>query len=104
MKVFYLGAAILGTVIPCGWVAPWLSEHGLDAPRFVSELFSTRVGAFFGLDVLVSAVVLVAYCLVGRPAQSNERTVVTYCRDRRNWRVMRPAAISLLARTSLGDT
>jgi hypothetical protein len=61
MKVFYLGAAILGAVIPCSWMAPWLREHGLDASRFLSELFSTRVGAFFGLDVLVSAVVLVGF-------------------------------------------
>ena len=61
MKSFYLGAAVLGAVIPYIWVTPWLREHGLDAPRFLSELFSTRVGAFFGLDVLVSAVVLIGF-------------------------------------------
>ena len=61
MKTFYLAAAIVGALLPYGWVAPWFKEHGLDAPRFLDELFSTRVGAFFGLDVLVSAAVLIAF-------------------------------------------
>jgi hypothetical protein len=32
--------------------------HGLKLQLLVSELFSTRIGAFFGLDVIVSAMVL----------------------------------------------
>jgi hypothetical protein len=61
VKLVYLCFAVLGALIPYGWVAPWFSEHGLDAPRFLSELFSSRVGAFFGLDVLLSAVVLITF-------------------------------------------
>ena len=30
-------------------------------PLFISELFSTRIGAFFGLDVVVSALVLFVF-------------------------------------------
>jgi hypothetical protein len=32
--------------------------HGLDLRLFFSELFSTRIGGFFGMDVIVSAAVL----------------------------------------------
>ena len=63
MKTFYLAAAIVGALVLYSWVAPWFNEHGLDAPRFLTELFSTRVGAFFGLDVLVSAVVSIAFII-----------------------------------------
>jgi hypothetical protein len=61
MKVFYLLCAIAGAVIPYSQFAPWVAEHGLNVKLLVAELFSTRIGAFFGLDVLVSAVALLAF-------------------------------------------
>ncbi len=61
MKLLYLLLAIVGAVVPLSEFVPWLSEHGLDAKEFVLELFSTRIGAFFGLDVIVSAVVLLVF-------------------------------------------
>jgi hypothetical protein len=33
----------------------------MDLSLFVTELFSTRIGAFFGLDVIVSALVLFVF-------------------------------------------
>ena len=61
MKTFYLLLAIAGAVIPFSQFVPWLAEHGLDARGFALELFSTRIGAFFGLDVLISALALLAF-------------------------------------------
>ena len=61
MKSFYLLCAIAGAVIPFTQFVPWFAEHGLDLNLLLTELFSTRIGAFFGLDVLVSAVVLLAF-------------------------------------------
>ena len=61
MTAFYLALSIIGIVVPYGFFVPWLMEHGLDIPLFVAELFSTRVGAFFGADVIVSAIVLFAF-------------------------------------------
>lgn len=61
MKALYLGLGLLGLVLP-GWqIVPWIATHGLDLPLLVAELFSTRIGAFFGLDVIVSAVVVLAF-------------------------------------------
>lgn len=61
MKTFYLLCAIAGAVIPYSQFAPWVAEHGLDVKLLALELFSTRIGAFFGLDVLVSAAALLAF-------------------------------------------
>ena len=61
MKTFYLVCAIAGAIIPYASFVPWLADHGLNVQLFAAELFSTRIGAFFGLDVLVAAVVLVAF-------------------------------------------
>ena len=61
MKVFYLLCAVAGAVIPYSQFVPWVAEHGLDVKLLAVELFSTRIGAFFGLDVLVSALALLAF-------------------------------------------
>ena len=61
MKSFYLFCAIAGAVIPFSQFVPWVAEHGLDLRLLTIELFSTRIGAFFGLDVLVAAVVLLGF-------------------------------------------
>lgn len=58
MRAFYLVCAIAGAILPYSQFVPWVQLHGLDLPLFASELFATRIGAFFGLDVLISAVVL----------------------------------------------
>jgi hypothetical protein len=58
MKALYLGLSVLGTILPYSQFIPFLREHGLDARLFLEQLFATRIGGFFGLDVIVSSVVL----------------------------------------------
>jgi Terpene cyclase DEP1 len=64
LRHLYLGLCVLGAALPCTQIAPWLATHGLNIPLLVSELFSTRIGAFFGLDVIVSAIVLFVFIAV----------------------------------------
>lgn len=61
LRHVYLGLCIIGTVLPYSQLIPWIGSHGLDFPLFFQELFATRIGAFFGLDVIVSALVLVVF-------------------------------------------
>jgi hypothetical protein len=61
MRWWYLSLAVLGAVLPYSQFVPWLIDHGLNLRLLISELFSTRIGGFFGLDVLVSAVVLIGF-------------------------------------------
>lgn len=58
LRYIYLCLCLLGAALPLSQLVPWLATHGLNVPLLVSELFSTRIGAFFGMDVIVSALVL----------------------------------------------
>ena len=60
----FLVLAAVGTVLPYSQFLPWFADHGLNLPAFFAELFSTRVGGFFGWDVIVSAVVLMVFVVV----------------------------------------
>jgi hypothetical protein len=61
MRWVYLFLAVLGTVLPYSQFVPWLAEHGLHIRLLFTELFLGRVSAFFGLDAIVSAVVLLVF-------------------------------------------
>jgi len=61
MAPLYLALAVIGSVAPYAKFVPWLIQHGLNLRLLVSELFSTRIGGFFGLDVLISAVTLIVF-------------------------------------------
>ena len=88
-KLLYLGLCVVGTALPYSQLVPFLREHGLDMRLFVEQLFATRIGGFFGMDVLVSSVVLWVFVGVeGRRA-----------RMRRLWP---PIAANLLVGVSLG--
>ena len=56
---FYLACSVLGLLLPYSVFLPWLLEHGLDFALFVRELFVNRISAFFAVDVIVSAIVLI---------------------------------------------
>jgi hypothetical protein len=60
-KSLYLMLCVAGTLLPYSQFVPFLQEHGLDLRLFFEQLFSNRIGGFFGLDVIVSAVVLWAF-------------------------------------------
>ena len=64
IKKTYLVLCAFGVLLPLSQFVPWVVEHGLDLPLFIQELFSTRIGGFFGLDVIVSAVVLLVFIFV----------------------------------------
>src|ERR1700740_1446408 len=60
-KTIYLALCFLGALLPYWQFVPWVLQHGINLPLFVRELFANRIGAFFGMDVLVSAVALIAF-------------------------------------------
>jgi hypothetical protein len=58
MRFLYLVCAVLGTILPLSQFLPFLATHGLDLRVFFAQLFATPVSGFFGMDVIVSSVVL----------------------------------------------
>lgn len=65
-KTVYLMLAITGAVIPFIEFVPWLLEHGVNLRLMIVELFANRIGAFFGLDVIVAAIVVIVFALIER--------------------------------------
>lgn len=58
-RYFYLIFCVLGILLPYSQFVPWLLEHGLNFALFFRELFASRISAFFAMDVIVSAIVLI---------------------------------------------
>jgi hypothetical protein len=63
-KHLYFCLAMVGSVLPYSQFLPFLREHGLDLRLIAEQLFANRISAFFGLDVIVSAVVLLIFVWV----------------------------------------
>jgi hypothetical protein len=63
-KTIYLALCFIGALLPYWQFLPWSSEHGLNFGLFFRELFVNRISAFFGIDVMVSAVVLLVFIAV----------------------------------------
>src|SRR5215208_5357192 len=61
---FYLILCVLGLLIPNAAFWPWLLAHGPDPRLFLHDLFANGVSAFFGLDVVLSALALTGFVIV----------------------------------------
>jgi Terpene cyclase DEP1 len=62
LRYLYLLFAVIGLVLPYSQFIPWLAEHhALNMSIFLRDLFANRISAFFAMDVVVSAVVLISF-------------------------------------------
>lgn len=57
----YLALCIFGAIVPNLAMLPWVMDHGVDISRLIEELFVNRVSAAFGLDVVMSAIVVFVF-------------------------------------------
>jgi len=64
LRSLYLTLAVVGTLLPYSAFLPFVMDHGPDGRLFLEQLFANRIGAFFGWDVIVSAVVLWVFVAV----------------------------------------
>ena len=58
---FYLSLCVLGVLLPNAPFLRWVLDHGLSPRLFVHDLFANGVSSFFGLDVLLSALVVCGF-------------------------------------------
>ena len=61
LKSIYLVLCVLGVALPYWQFVPWVAANGLNMPLFFQQLFANRIGGFFGMDVIVSAVTLLIF-------------------------------------------
>src|SRR5262245_3524961 len=60
-RYFYLILCVFGFILPYSQFVPWVLEHGFNVGLFLRELFANRISAFFAMDVIVSAIVLIYF-------------------------------------------
>ncbi len=72
----YLGLLALGVLLPYLRVLPWVAEHGLDPRSFTRELFDSRVGSFFGWDVVLTAGTVLAVAATDEELRPGQRAAV----------------------------
>ena len=60
-KAIYLVLCVVGVALPYWQLIPWVAANGLHMSIFFQQLFANRIGAFFGMDVFVSAVTLLVF-------------------------------------------
>lgn len=63
-KTLYLILCVAGTLLPYPQFIPFLREHGLDVRLFFELLFANPISGFFGMDVIVSSLVLWVFVVV----------------------------------------
>jgi uncharacterized protein DUF2834 len=62
LRHLYLVFAVFGLILPYSQFIPWIAEHhALNMSIFLRDLFVNRISAFFGMDVLLSAIVLLIF-------------------------------------------
>jgi hypothetical protein len=80
IQYLYLFLCVLGMVLPCSQLFPFLAEHGFNFPLIIDQLFANRISAFFGLDVIVSSIVLWVFVLTeGRRQQMKHLWIYLAC-------------------------
>lgn len=67
LRTFYLLLCVVGVVLPYSQFVPFLIAHGLDLPELLRQLFQNRISSFFGLDVIISTVVLWVFVFTTGP-------------------------------------
>lgn len=63
-KTIYLALCFVGLLLPYWQFGPWVLQNAMNLPLFIRELFLNLICAFFGMDVLISAVALIAFMRV----------------------------------------
>lgn len=62
LRSLYLTFALIGLILPYSQFIPWIVEHhALNMPLFLGDLFANRISAFFAMDVIISAIVLISF-------------------------------------------
>ena len=80
IQYLYLILCVLGTVLPCSQLFPFLARNGFNVPLLIEQLFANRISGFFGLDVIVSSVVLWIFVLSeGRRQQMKHLWIYIIC-------------------------
>ena len=61
MRRLYLLLAVIGLVLPYYFFVSFLTENGLNPRLFFGQLFASNISSFFAVDVIITAIVFLAF-------------------------------------------
>ncbi|MFM7426997.1 MAG: DUF2834 domain-containing protein [Elainella sp.] len=64
LTTLYLLLCVAGTILPYSQFVRFLLDEGFNLPLLFDQLFATPISSCFGLDVLVSAAVVLTFVQV----------------------------------------
>jgi hypothetical protein len=65
-KHLYAVLCVIGSVLPLWQFALFLRQHGFDLAALLRQAFATPGSSFFALDVVTSALTLIAFTAIER--------------------------------------
>lgn len=54
---------VAGSLLPLYYLVQFVSNHGLDIELLIEQLFVNNISTFFGLDVIISALVTIVFVI-----------------------------------------
>ena len=80
MQWLYLILAVIGAIAPVSYLLRFLTKYGWDIPELTSQLFSNHISTMFGLDVIISGIVLFLFIfLEGRRLRMKKLWAYVLC-------------------------
>lgn len=65
LRYLYLVFALIGLFLPYSQFVLWIVEHhAMNVPLFIHDMLANQVSAFFAMDVIISAIVLIVFVVV----------------------------------------
>ncbi|QES93822.1 DUF2834 domain-containing protein [Empedobacter brevis] len=63
LKHIYLLLMIIGSLVPLFYLVKFVMNNGPDIELLIQQLFVNDISTFFGLDVIISALVTIVFIL-----------------------------------------
>ncbi|WP_416372514.1 DUF2834 domain-containing protein [Empedobacter brevis] len=63
LKHIYLLLMIIGSLVPLFYLVKFVMNNGPDIELLIEQLFVNDISTFFGLDVIISALVTIVFVL-----------------------------------------
>ncbi|MBI9015073.1 MAG: DUF2834 domain-containing protein [Clostridiales bacterium] len=63
-KIIYVLLSLIGAILPCYYMVPFVKEHSFDYQLFIDLMFLNDVSRFFSVNVLFAMGILIVFIIL----------------------------------------
>lgn len=63
-KIIYVLLSLIGAILPCYYMVPFIKEHSFDYQLFIDQMFINQVSSFLSVNLLVATGVLIVFVIL----------------------------------------